>query len=162
MPSQDILCQIYRIPTYMESYTPTRLDLRSSLINLKILYFTWLNTSFHFLPFSCLPPRTNGQGSRVLPGQGRRCAWASPSWLALRARGLCCALASRATRLQLICTDLRKKNTPCMNLYHTIRIKIVWICTKTVVFVQIHTIQFVCNLYSTNCVVQICIIQFIW
>ncbi len=31
-PSQDILRQIYRIPTYMESYTPTRLDFRSSLI----------------------------------------------------------------------------------------------------------------------------------
>ncbi len=30
---------------------------------------------------------TNGQGSRAWPGQGRRCARASPLWLALRARG---------------------------------------------------------------------------
>jgi hypothetical protein len=42
----------------MESYTPTRLDLRSSLINLIILYFTRFDTSFHFLPFLCLLPRT--------------------------------------------------------------------------------------------------------
>jgi hypothetical protein len=42
----------------MESYTQTRLDLRSSLINLIILYFTRFDTSFHFLPFTCLPPRT--------------------------------------------------------------------------------------------------------
>ncbi len=42
----------------MESYTPTCLDLRSSLINLIIHYFTRFDTSFHFLPFTCLPPRT--------------------------------------------------------------------------------------------------------
>jgi hypothetical protein len=51
MPRQDILRQIYRIPTYMESYTPTRLDFRCSLINLIIHYFTQFNTSFHCLPF---------------------------------------------------------------------------------------------------------------
>ncbi len=51
MTSQDILRQIYRIPTYMESYTPTCLDFRCSLINLIIHYFTRFNTSFHFLPF---------------------------------------------------------------------------------------------------------------
>ena len=51
MPSQDILCQIYRIPTYMESYTPTHLDIRCSLINLLILYFTrLLHSIFFFTP----------------------------------------------------------------------------------------------------------------
>ena len=41
----------------MESYTLTRLDLRSSLIN--------LNTSFHFLPFTCLPSRTGSDHKGV-------------------------------------------------------------------------------------------------
>ena len=49
MPSQDILRQIYQIPTYMESYTPTRLDIKSSLINLIIFYFTQLQC---FIPLS--------------------------------------------------------------------------------------------------------------
>ena len=39
------------LPTYKESYTPTRLDFRGSLINCIIYYFTQFNTSFHFLPF---------------------------------------------------------------------------------------------------------------
>jgi hypothetical protein len=48
MPRQDIRRQIYRIPTYMESYTPTRLDIKSSLINLiKSLFY--LIASFHLL-----------------------------------------------------------------------------------------------------------------
>jgi hypothetical protein len=58
------------------------------------------------------PPRTQGsrvypkgRGSRVRPGRGRRCARVSPSRLALAAR--------------------------CMNSYYTIRIKNVWIGTKT-------------------------------
>jgi hypothetical protein len=50
-PSQDIPCQIYRIPTYMKSYTPTHLDFRCSHINLIIHYFTRFHTSFHVLPF---------------------------------------------------------------------------------------------------------------
>ncbi len=61
MPSQDILCQIYRIHAYMESYTPTCLDLRSSLINLIILYIysiRYFISLSSFLPFTCLPPRT--------------------------------------------------------------------------------------------------------
>jgi hypothetical protein len=60
MPSKDILRQIYRIPTYMESYTPTRLDIRCSLINLIINYFHYLITSFHFLLYTtrALPHRT--------------------------------------------------------------------------------------------------------
>ena len=34
MLSHNTPRQIYRIPTYMEFYTPTRLDIKSSLINL--------------------------------------------------------------------------------------------------------------------------------
>ena len=61
MPSQDILCQIYQISTYMESYTPTRLDIRCSLINLIINYFYYSITSFYFLLYAtrALPPRTD-------------------------------------------------------------------------------------------------------
>ena len=39
MPSQNIPRQIFRIPTYTESYTPTCIDIKSSRINLIILYF---------------------------------------------------------------------------------------------------------------------------
>ena len=38
MPSQDIPCQIYRIPTHTESYTPRCIDIKSSLINLIIIF----------------------------------------------------------------------------------------------------------------------------
>jgi hypothetical protein len=38
-PSQDIPRQIYQISTYTEFYTPTRINIKSSLINLIILYF---------------------------------------------------------------------------------------------------------------------------
>ena len=41
-PSQDIPRQIYQISTYTEFYTPTRINIKSSLINLIILYFTRL------------------------------------------------------------------------------------------------------------------------
>ena len=50
MPSQDIPCQIYQIPTYAEYYTPTRKDIKSSLINLIILVFTRLLHSTFFFP----------------------------------------------------------------------------------------------------------------
>ena len=44
----------------------------------------------------------NGRGSRVRPGRGRRCARASPSRLALRARGSLYALTARASPSQLV------------------------------------------------------------
>jgi hypothetical protein len=47
MPSQDIPRQIYPIPTYTESYTPTHIDIKSSLNNLTILIL--FDTSFHLL-----------------------------------------------------------------------------------------------------------------
>ena len=52
MPSLDISCQIWWIPTYTESITPMRIgiDIESSLINLIIHYFTWLLHSTFFLP----------------------------------------------------------------------------------------------------------------
>ena len=50
MPSQDIPCQIYRIPPYMESYTSTRIDIKSSLINLMIIFII----QFFILPSSFL------------------------------------------------------------------------------------------------------------
>ena len=62
MPSQDILRQIHWIPTYTESYTPTRLDIRCSLINyLIIIFIIWLLiTPFYFLLYNtpALLPRT--------------------------------------------------------------------------------------------------------
>ena len=57
------------------------------------------NTNCTLIPFLTQPPHERtltgqgsrlypkGQGSRVRPGRGRRCARASPSRLALRARG---------------------------------------------------------------------------
>ena len=59
----------------------------------------------------------NGQGSWARPGRGKRCAWASPSWLALRARHLGFALAICATRLRL---GLRPDNNE-MNSFITIK-----------------------------------------
>ena len=100
-------------------------------------------------------------------------AWASPSRLALHARGLRCALAAHATCLQLgLCPcgsrcaltarlhRLRKKIkiTLCMNSYYTICIKIVWIRTKTTnncmnSCVWIHTKTTLCmNSYFTICI----------
>ena len=58
MPSQDIPCHIYRIPTYMKSYTSTRIDIKSSLVNLVINYFCHLITSFHLLLSTSYVPTT--------------------------------------------------------------------------------------------------------
>ena len=55
MPSQDIPCQIYRIPTYTE----TLADIKSRLINLIINFITQLlHSTFFFPPTMCLLPRT--------------------------------------------------------------------------------------------------------
>ena len=52
MPSQDIPCRIYQTSTYIESYMLTLVDLKSSLTNLIILYFTQLlHSTFFFLPY---------------------------------------------------------------------------------------------------------------
>ena len=51
MPSQNIPCQIYRIPIYRESITPTHIDIKISPINLIIHYFTrLLHSTLFFLP----------------------------------------------------------------------------------------------------------------
>ncbi len=67
-----------------------------------------------------------GRGSRVWPGRGRRCARASPSQLALRARGLLYEFVLYT--LYTICIKNERigtKITLCMNWYYTICITIV-------------------------------------
>jgi hypothetical protein len=47
----------------MESYTPTRLDFRCSLVNLIIHYFTWLQ---YFIPLSSFRAYRLGQGDKSI------------------------------------------------------------------------------------------------
>ncbi len=90
-------------------------------------------------------------------------AWRSP--LALRARRLHYVLAARALPLQLarsplVCTDSEKTKKETLyefvlyNLYKNCMILYKFVQKPTNSYVTI-CIQFVYNLYSTNCVVQI-------
>jgi hypothetical protein len=58
MPRQDIPHQIYQSPTYTESYTLTRIEVKNLSYNLIINYFHYSITSFHLLLSASYVPTT--------------------------------------------------------------------------------------------------------